>query len=1351
MTSKHDKIKDQTQLSEKKSRLPRYIVGIGASAGGLEALQQLFEKLPPDTDLAFVVVQHLSPDFKSLMDEILRRHTAMAVHRVEDGMAVEANSVYFIPPKKEMIVSGGKLLLTEKDQSQGLTLPIDHFFRSLAQEAGQQSIAIVLSGTGSDGSRGIRDVSEAGGLVIAQDADTAGFDGMPKSAVETGMVDLVLSPAMIAETLLRYADHPLQKPKAVELVEEHGLQRILNQLRDAHQLDFTQYKPATVLRRVERRLLLRQAASVEEYCRQLEGDANELNQLYCDLLIGVTRFFRDREAFDYLKQTVIPSLLEHVPPDDEIRIWVAGCATGEEAYSVALLLHEQLTAMGRPLNVKIFATDVHRGSLEAAGAGKYKYMALSELSPDRLDRYFSATEDGYFQVNKELRNLIVFASHNLIKDAPFTRLHMVTCRNLLIYFQAAAQKRVLSLFHFGLKTGGVLFLGPSETLGELADEFETVQRHWKVYRKRRDASLSHEIRFPLATSGLSDRVVRSNRAMTRRSSVDKELLSLYDAALRDFMPPSVLIDRDGMLIHAFRGAGRFLSVPDGRPSAGVLDQLPVEVRSTAVGLLQRPAEGSPITFRHIPLNTTEFSTAMDVTVRSLRLSESDETYVLVTFADVTDGDSVGVNLAAIPPDDTTDARLSDYVHSLESELRFTRENLQATVEELETSNEELQATNEELVASNEEMQSTNEELHSVNEELYTVNAEHQKHIEKLTELTADMNGLMESTQVHTIFLDRDLKIRKFTPQIEESFSLVSHDIGRRIDSFTSSIQHPEMIADIETVLRTGEMVELEVPDQQGRWFLLRILPYRKEDEIGGVVLTLIDISILKDAEFRFSGAVDACPEAMLVVESDGRIALVNSEVEHKFGYSRDELIGQPIELLVPSESRDHHTQLRTDYFKCPRVIRRMSGQTYVWGLRKDGSRVPLDVRVNPIVTRGGTKVIASLIDVSAHQAVEHSLREEVVQRDRFLATLSHELRNPLGALMNAAKLLDYEDSDQIEGSDRTDDTYARRVISQQSQHMARLLDDLLDVSRVTAGKIEMRFERFDFRDVCEESIEVTRVRIDGHKHKLNTQLPLTPLWINGDRARLLQVLENLLNNAAKYTPDAGEIKLSMLAEGADAVLRVSDNGKGMPQHLLESVFEMFVQSDQTLDRSDGGMGLGLTLVRSLVELHGGRITAHSDGPGQGSTFEVRVPLDSTPSDDVTTLETKAQLAAPELPLNPLRLVLVEDQDDNRNLLCKLLQQDGFEVLTAADGRSGLEMILDQRPDIAIVDIGLPELDGYEVARRVRENLGRNTIRLIALTGYGQAEDRRRVTEAGFNYHLVKPLNIDELSIILRSD
>ncbi|MEZ6071303.1 MAG: chemotaxis protein CheB [Pirellulales bacterium] len=476
----------EPQTDGTSDRCPFHVVGIGASAGGLEALEKFFDNVPRDSNVAFVVVQHLSPDFKSLMDELLARHTELAIHRVEDGMAIEPNAIYLIPPKKEMIVSGGRLLLTDKDPKSGLSLPIDTFMRSLAQDCADRAIGVVLSGTGSDGSRGIRAIHAAGGFVIAQDTASANFDGMPRSAVDTGVVDAVLRPQAMARAILDHVQgiSPVAATTP-DSVDEGAISTLFTALRDAYGIDFSCYKPTTVARRVERRLQISGANTLGEYVAHVRDDAEELNALYRDLLIGVTKFFRDEDAFHSLETEVIPQLLSQVPAEDDVRIWIAGCATGEEAYSIAILLDEAMRSRRRPVNVKIFATDVHQASLEFASAGLFSQDALEDVSNERLKRYFIRQGRSY-QVTAPLRKMIVFAPHNVVRDAPFTKLDLISCRNLLIYFQPDAQKKVLSLFHFGLKANGVLLLGPSESPGELGDEFDAVDRHWKIYRKRRD-------------------------------------------------------------------------------------------------------------------------------------------------------------------------------------------------------------------------------------------------------------------------------------------------------------------------------------------------------------------------------------------------------------------------------------------------------------------------------------------------------------------------------------------------------------------------------------------------------------------------------------------------------------------------------------------------------------------------------------------------------------------------------------------------------------------------------------------------------------------------------------------------
>lgn len=1310
---------------------PRYVVGIGASAGGLEALEQLFEKMPAKSGLAFVVIQHLSPDFRSLMDELLARRTAIPIRRVEDGMVVEPDTIYLIPPKKEMIISGGKLLLTDKDPSQTLTLPIDHFFRSLAQDVGEGAIGIVLSGTGSDGSRGIRAIHDAGGLVLVQTVETAKFDGMPKSAVETGVADFVLPVAEMPGTLLRYICHPLADPidrlRTADSARETAMETIYRLLRDRYGIDFTHYKVNTVARRTERRLLLNQSLDLDDYAKRLEENPDELNLLYKDLLIGVTRFFRDQEAFERLETEVLPAALGMIPADEEFRAWVAGCATGEEAYSLAILLLEQIEAMRRPIKVKIFATDVHKASLDFAGVGLYSEAALADVSPERIDRHFLRKADGY-QVSQELRQMVVFAQHNIIKDAPFTKLDLITCRNLVIYFQPLAQKKALSLFHFGLKTGGILFLGPSESPGELSEEFEPIDARWKMYRKRRDIRLSTDLRLPLS---IADARLRPTGIppLPHLSQVDTHLLGVYDAILEEHMPPSLLVDENRTLVQSFAGASRYLRLRDGRLSTDLLDMVDTDLRMALAGALQRACkEAAPIVYKGLRVQLGDGQRLVSLTVKPIRNRRSTRLYALVSIEEL--------NEVARPDATEIDFRQAsdEQLQTLETELRYTKENLQATIEELETSNEELQATNEELVASNEELQSTNEELHSVNEELYTVNAEYQKKITELTELNADMDNLLASTEVHTVFLDHDLSIRKFTPKIAEVFNLLPQDVGRRIDNFTHHIRYEALMDELRRVLQTEEPVEREVQDRQGRWFLLRILPYRSSAIISGVVLTLIDIGNLKRAEGRarqnerqLAGILENSPTLVAVKDADGRYLLMNRAFRILLGMLDQELTGRSDYDLFPRELAE---RLAMNDLKVLSTGSAVSSEEVL--PHPEGLRTYLTVKF-PIRDDGGQIRSIGVVktDVTQLKAVEAQARDAVLQRDRFLAILSHELRNPLSAILNAARLL------QAAGGDAAAVADAHRVIDRQAHHMARLLDDLLDVSRITQGKIGIRKEVLDLCALVKEAVETVRPTLEAHRHAVSVRCPSEPLHVEGDWVRLAQVLENLLTNAGKYTPDGGRIAVSLTAEGKEVVMSVRDNGRGIPADMLESVFDLFVQSDNTLDRSNGGMGVGLTLARSLVELHGGTIVALSDGPGRGSEFIVRLPRCS---------RAAARQASPSPVPQPVgtRVLIVEDNADSRQMLKMLLELDGFEVSVAEDGFAGLDAIRQQKPDVALIDIGLPGITGYEVAQRIRQEPENHGIRLVALTGYARPEDRQRVLEAGFDAHLAKPLKVEAL-------
>jgi two-component system, chemotaxis family, CheB/CheR fusion protein len=1318
---------EEQTVSEQVAECPEYVVGIGASAGGLEALERLFQSMPDDTGMAFVVVQHLSPDFKSVMNELLARWTKMPIHAVEDRMPLAANQIFLMPPNVEMIVSDGKLLLTPRERSDELHLPIDQFFRSLARDAGPRSIAVILSGTGSDGSRGIRDVHAAGGLVFVQNEETAKFDGMPKSAIETGIVDAVRAPDEIAATLLEHIDHPA----AVHSIDDEteGMASVFKLLREAYGIDFSCYKPSTVQRRTEHRLQLSRIDDLEEYLDRLREDREELDALYRDLLIGVTSFFRDPDSYTALEEEVLPGLLENIPDGGDFRVWVAGCATGEEPYSLAILVHEQIQKQRKHVNAKVFATDVHRRSLETAAAGVYSEEAVATVSAERLNKYFIKIGDNY-RVSPDLRSMVVFAPHNIVKDAPFTRLHLISCRNLLIYLMPSAQKKALCLFHFGLKKDGVLFLGPSESPGDLSTEFDPINQHWKLFRKRRDVRLLADMRLPLS-SGVPN---YSGVLQTPARQPENQFGEVFESLLDQTLPPSVLVDEQLRIVHTFGNTSPYLRLRKGVPSLSLTDMLSEDLR-TAVGAAVHRAmrEKEPVSFSGISMKRDDAEISLDVGVIPLPATRRVGPHALIRFEE---GGPAQASLRVDLDMNVTEVS-RQHIESLETELRFTKETLQATIQELETSNEELQATNEELLASNEELQSTNEELHSVNEELYTVNAEYQRKIQELIELTNDMDNLLSSTEVHTLFLDQDLCIRKFTPKMADVFNLISSDVGRKIHGFVHTIECAHLPDKLHKVSRDGTIHEEEVHNVKGDFFLMRILPYRGDIDRAGVVMTLVDINRIKEAEDRFRNAVEVSPNGMLMVDGTGRITLVNSEIERMFGYRQEELIGKPLETLMPEDMRKEHEELRKVYFQNPYVIRRMGGMSFVWGRRRNRRRIPLDVRVNPIKTPSGTQAIVSLVDVSHHQKLQASLGEKVEQRDRFLAILSHELRNPMGAILTAASVLDRAASNipKVE--------QPCSVIRRQATQMATLLDDLLDVARITSGKIKLRLEVTDLAEVCGQAIEAVAPQVTAHRHQVEFEHPESPVWVHVDRGRMQQVVENLLTNAIKYTPERGRIVVTVETEGRETVIRIRDNGCGMTKELLETIFDMFVQSDETLHRSEGGMGVGLTLVHSLVELHHGTIDAHSDGPGKGSTFTVRLPVtDKRPIRD--------RPSPPIHTSDEVRIVLVEDNHDARTMLAALLDDYGYRVVaTAGDGQQGFEAIQTHQPDVALLDIGLPELDGYQLARRIRNQMG-TAIRLIALTGYGRGEDHKAVLESGFDEHLVKPINIDTLADVLES-
>ncbi|OGQ85554.1 MAG: chemotaxis protein CheR [Deltaproteobacteria bacterium RIFOXYD12_FULL_56_24] len=844
------------ELTEERPSAPSHYVGIGASAGGLEAIESFFETMPSDSGLAVIIIQHLSPDYKSLMAELLSKRTRMPVRRAEEGMEVLANHVYLITPQKNLRIFHGKLILSDQDHRhgphQGINLPIDIFFRSLADDQGEKSIGVILSGTGSDGTRGISAIKGAGGMVMVQDPETARFDGMPKSAIATGLADFILPPQELAPQIQSYAIHPfIDKSKNGKTItsDEDGLARIFVLLRESSRVDFTFYKPNTMVRRIERRMSIHQVHELRDYVAFMEENPAEVTALYRELLIGVTSFFRDTEAFDELRGKFLPELFQR-SNQREVRLWVAGCSTGEEAYSLAITCREVLDESGLACNVRIFATDVDREAIEHASIGAYPDSIAGDMPNHILNKYFFRQGEK-LQISRQIRGMVVFAHHNLIKDPPFTNIDLVSCRNLLIYLQPVLQRKVMEYFNFSLKAQGLLFLGSSETVGEMGDYFRPMQQKWRIYEARGKRHITGMIRDSMMSSPQSGRPLTPlsrRNGIWRAQEEERALDRLLQGLSEDLLPLILLSNEHLELLHVVGDAHPFLRIPSGKAvndlSKCIADELIIPLTT---GMLKICKHGQDVAFSNIRLTAGNEILLVNMRLRRLPQRKGQDPLVAIII-------NPAVKVPSPVQDDKTehydlDKEAEQRIGDLEQELQFTRENLQATIEELETSNEELQATNEELLASNEELQSTNEELQSVNEELFTVNSEYQSKINELTLVNNDYDNLLYSLEMPIMFLDENKKVRRISPPLTALLGISEVDLDRPLRVQSPRFAGLEIERLVDEVLLKQRRVELEVRDNTGRWHLLRVMPYRVGDNsYSGAVVLLVDIQHTKEGE-----------------------------------------------------------------------------------------------------------------------------------------------------------------------------------------------------------------------------------------------------------------------------------------------------------------------------------------------------------------------------------------------------------------------------------------------------------------------------------------------------------------------
>ena len=1116
------------------------IIGIGASAGGIDAFHSFFDNLPTDCGMAFVMILHLPPHRKSLLTDILSRWTNLRVMEAIDGTRIEPNTVYVPPPHSIVLFSDGQLRVQFPETgSDRLFRPIDGFFDSLADALRENAIGIVLSGTGSDGALGLKAIKEYGGLTLAQGNNGAAplYGQMPAGAIATGAVDLILPVEQMPRELMRLKGRDVQPVEIGEEVDQTDRSRleICAILRSQLGHDFSGYRAKTFLRRVARRMQVVDVDRLSSYVERLKEDHDEVSQLFRDLLIRVTSFFRDKDTFEALATKVIPQLFEGKGADAFVRVWVPGCATGEEAYSLAMLLREHVASIKGVPRAQIFATDIDDSAIATARSGRYPTTLLEGLSDERRDRFFTLSQGSYV-VSKEIRDLCTFSTHDLVRDPPFSRMDLVSCRNLLIYMNKELQERVIPAFHYALVPKGILLLGGAESVSQYTDLFEPLDKVSRIFRRRSGESPGLEL-------GLQHPSPQpSNAPRARRTSV-----------------PAV-------------GAAHTLGNDD--PGAATV---------------RRPAD-----FNYGRRRTDQTSFQRD---------------------------SLEPLLQPLPVTSESVGQLQDELRSSGERLHSLEEEHQTALEELRSSNEELHSVNEEMQSTNEELETSKEELQSLNEELHTVNSRLNEKIDELDQINGDLRNLFDSTQIATVFLDRHLIIRSFTPAIATLYNLIPSDQGRPLTDIVGRLKYGTLKSDVAHVLSTLEPLERRiVRDDELAHYIMRILPYREPDStVSGALVTFVDVSSIVKAES----------------------ALVAADIA----------------------------------------------------------------------------------------------------KDVFLATLSHELRNPLAPIRTATHVL--------ESPNLTPTQLARSqaIIARQVRHMSSLLDDLLDVSRITRGAFLLKKEYVDVQALLDAAVESAQPLIDARQHTLRLERLPSPLCLEVDTVRITQVINNLLTNAAKYTPNGGQIHAGVRLDSHVVIIYVRDNGLGIASEMRAKVFDMFTQIDSDIRRTEGGLGIGLALSKGLVELHGGRLEVHSDGANQGSEFRVVLPGSLVVSSDATG--TQAEVTVNPAP--PRRVLVADDNQDGAETMGMLLEFGGHEVHLAFSGAAALETAKRLKPDVIVLDIGMPDLDGYEVAQRIRHEAWGEHVLLIAVTGWGQADDKRRAVAAGFDHHLTKPVDPVQLERLFTSE
>lgn len=1206
MTKSSPKTLPKLNSNESQSR----IIAVGASAGGLEALKAFFENIPEGDSNTYIILQHLSPDYKSMMGELLAKSAKLPIEQIKDNTNILPGRIYLVPTVSNLVISNGMLHLVDKPKNEKLNLPIDMFLESLARFKKEEAIAVILSGTGSDGSRGIRAIKEQDGMVMVQEPVQAKFDGMPKSAIHTGLVDYILPVEKMGLEMKNFINAPVVLHFTEDGIEydANTLSKILKLVNEKTDLDFMEYKHSTLARRVARRVNVCKCDSLGEYYSYLKSKPDEVHKLSREFLIGVTKFFRDSEVWAIFEDKVIPDLIAGKSNGELLKIWDVGCSTGEEAYSLAMLINEELERQEKHLEIKIFATDISKKHLDIGSLGIYSESIMADVANPLLQKYFIRKSKGY-EVVEKIRRMVIFSKHNIIKNPPFSNVDMVLCRNLLIYFQPSIQKKALNVLHYGLKESGVLVLGTSESAHSHREYFKEISRKWKIYKNVYPRkSLNTETLHSSASRFMEH--TQPRRINERKPPVhhvkQRFTNELNETILEQFGGASVFVDSKFHILQAVGEFRKYANLPVNGFSTNLLDMVGPELRHVIQSSVKKAEKENTRThYNGAIYEHNSEKKSLDLIVKPFKQQNLDNelTFVLTFLEKELDlSDAVEVEKV------TLTSRTKEYIADLEEELKNVKEELQTSLEEVESSNEELQTANEELLASNEELQSTNEELQSVNEEINTVNAENVQKMDDLAALNADMNNLLESTAIGTVFLDSSLRIRKFTPAVKKHFSLISSDVGRPIDNFTTNfgaVKVKGLANNCKKVISSGKTMEKQIISKEGRNYLQRISPFINSDgNTEGVVITFVDVESLKKAqdklvasEKRFKSFYEEDPVMHFSVDPHTSLIVHCNKkaVETLEYYTKEDLIGKPIYELYEEKSQLRAVKLNKQFLEKGELVNIEQEM-----ITRKGKKLPIILNSNLEKDENGAIVTHrfTCVDISELKKVQEELKKQKndlqqANRDleQFVSICSHDLQEPLATIKFGSDILGKIYSEKLDGKGKEYISY----IDKASNRLSNQIRALLEHSRI--GRNTER-SMVDTKELLEVVKYDCGKRIRDTKAKVHVgSLPK----IRAYKVELRLLFQNLLSNALKYISKERnpEIRISAFPEGDYWVFSVMDNGIGMTPEDQENIFKIFNRAPT--DDSYDGTGVGLAHAEKIVQLHEGAIWVDSQ-LGVGSTF-----------------------------------------------------------------------------------------------------------------------------------------------------